>query len=493
MVTRGRAADEPLARTASDGGSSSGVTPREVAFGRAPESPLGHTFAGWITLSDLISPSSQELSSTMRSLAAVLRSGIEYHTAQRFNKIRSVLRDAHLPAYAIPHVEQYFLAGHLSATPSEMAELTKQHLAKLARSGTISRTRPLGTSFLSSVIRHGRQAILYDGKSRLAADQLALASELSEGLLPATKFRVVASLEVRELASNSDFSIWCRKPLRWRGDSLVATEHTYTQRDICGLSNTRFRGHLVKEKYRGDIDEDLPLDFMESIDEGRPVDQYYYSYEITSQRRSRAERKMRAILQRSGHEIHEILQPAVEAGTAMAEAAATMHGIPIEAVTPLIRPFGRIAGDGIKALLLRDVAMTPWSITHTTLNMPEFRDGPLSMFTLISAAATTAKLHRVHRDASDPDVSAMDLSYDEKVRANQRGRGMIGLTIRPRQFCPSDLWVQVAQKNQPAIWTEPSQDNGGFRVLVPHAEIGRRAAYVSALRADVLRILDDEH
>jgi hypothetical protein len=311
--------------------------------------------------------------------------------------------------------------------------------------------------------------------------------------MPATQFRVVASLELRKLAGDANVSIWCRKPLRWRGDSLVAAEHTYTQRDVCGLSNSRFRGRLVKEEYRSDIDEILPLDFMESVDEGRPVDQYYYSYELTSQRRSRAERKMRAILERSGHEIQGILQPVVQAGAAMAELAATMHGVPIEVLKPLIRPFGQIAQDGIKALLLRDVAMTPWCITHTTLNMPESPDGPLSMFTLLSAAATTAKLHRVRRDASDPNVSTMDLDYREKVRANQRGRGMVGVSIRPEQSCPSDLWVNVAQKNQPAVWTEPGQDNGGFRVLVPHAEIGRKPAYVSALRADVLRITDSRH
>jgi hypothetical protein len=185
--------------------------------------------------------------------------------------------------------------------------------------------------------------------------------------------------------------------------------------------------------------------------------------------------------------------PAVRAGVAMAELAATIHGVPVDVVKPLIRPFGQIAEDGMKALVLHDVAMTPWGITHTTLNMPEFPGGPLSMFTLISAAATTAKLHRVHRDSSDPNISTMNIDYSEKVRENQRGRGMMGCSIPPALPCPEDLWVHVAEKNQPAIWTEPGQDNGGFRVLVPHAEIGRKPSYVSALRADVLRVPDDRH
>jgi hypothetical protein len=40
--------------------------------------------------------------------------------------------------------------------------------------------------------------------------------------------------------------------------------------------------------------------------------------------------------------------------------------------------------------------------------------------------------------------------------------------------------------NQPAAWTELSLDHEAFRVLVPHAEVGRGTSYVSALRADVI-------
>ena len=109
------------------------------------------------------------------------------------------------------------------------------------------------------------------------------------------------------------------------------------------------------------------------------------------------------------------------------------------------------------------------------------------MFMLVSPATPDAKLHRILRDDNDLDRSVMDLNYGGvKVRAQQRGRGMVGLTVPPDRRCPADLWHQVAVKNQPAAWTEPKQDRGGFRVLVPHAEAGKDASYVSALRADVV-------
>jgi hypothetical protein len=133
--------------------------------------------------------------------------------------------------------------------------------------------------------------------------------------------------------------------------------------------------------------------------------------------------------------------------------------------------------------------MTPWIITHTTLLARQYPAGPLSMFVLASPAAPDAKLHQVRRDAYDPDQSAMNLGYGANVRALQRGRGMIGLSTPPSLTCPADLWAQVAAKNHPTAWTEPSLDGAGFRVLVPHAEAGKGASYVSALRADVLPAL----
>ena len=497
VVTRGRPGNKSRTMGAGDGGPPSDRGPEAGLSGSAPHSPLGHTFAGWTTLGDLISPSNPKLSSAMRSLAAVLRAGIEYSTKQRFKEIRSILHDKRLPAFAMYHIEDFFLSDHLNATVGETAELAQHYLLDLMRYGTVNRTRPQNSAFLSSVMQYGRQVILGGDAQRLrspwlSASQAETVAGLPGHFLPATQLRVVASLELRKFASDAEFSIWCRKPLRWRGDRLIAEEHTYIQRDVCSLSNPRFKGHLVKEEYREDIDELFPVDFVESIDLGRPVDQFYYSYELTGQRRSRSERRMRAILEKNGSAIHEVLQSIAESGTALAEAAATIHGVPIGLIRPLVRPFNRIAADGIKALLLRDISITPWSITHTTLNMPEFPDGPLSMFTVISAAAPTAKLHRVRRHASDPDVSTMDLRYTEKVRANQQGRGMIGVSKPPEQPCPGDLWGHVALKNQPAVWTEPGQDNGGFRILVPHAEIGRKTSYVSALRADVLRIQGED-
>ena len=36
----------------------------------------------------------------------------------------------------------------------------------------------------------------------------------------------------------------------------------------------------MKAEYRPDVEEWLPTEFSESIDLGRPLDQYYYVYEL---------------------------------------------------------------------------------------------------------------------------------------------------------------------------------------------------------------------
>lgn len=168
----------------------------------------------------------------------------------------------------------------------------------------------------------------------------------------------------------------------------------------------------------------------------------------------------------------------------------------LSATGPVGAPLAPVASTAVRSLsdvllsrlekALADTNMTPWIISHTTLLTSQYPVGPLSMFVLASPTAPDAKLHRVIRDAHDPDNSEMDLGYDANVRVLQRGRGMLGLSTTPTRPCPTDLWAQVATKNQPAAWTEPSLDQGGFRVLVPHAETGKGPSYVSALRADVL-------
>jgi hypothetical protein len=306
-----------------------------------------------------------------------------------------------------------------------------------------------------------------------------------------TSLRVVASLDMPAVASGRDFSIWCRKPIRRRGDNLLATEHSYVDRDFPGLSNPRFLGELVTDEYRPDIDKVLPTGFFESIDLARPADQYFYLYQLTDPKRSRAIRKLRRLLKKNDDEIRKAFGVASGAAVTLASAAAGPAGVPLGVIGALAQPVGQMVFDALLAHLgkaLEDTSMTQWSIAHTILYMPEYPIGPLSMFILLSPAAHAAKLHRVRRDDIDYDVSVMDLDYQHTIRAQQRGRGMMGLSQPQGHPCPADLWAQVADANQPAAWTEPGQDRRGFRVLVPHAEAGAEASYVSALRADVFDV-----
>jgi len=182
----------------------------------------------------------------------------------------------------------------------------------------------------------------------------------------------------------------------------------------------------------GDIAEWRPTDFTESIDLGRPLDNFYYVYKLTEPKRSRAIRRLRKVLDYD--KVRDVLGQAVAASANVGMAAAGPVGPLVAPLAGLAGPTARILPDGLMSRLetaLADTNMAPWSITHTTLYIPEYPVGPLSMFILVSPAAPSAKLYRIRRDDYDPDRSEMDLGYQEKVRAYQQGRGMMGVTVPP--------------------------------------------------------------
>jgi hypothetical protein len=483
--------ERPLAE--SGGGDFSGSGP--FASDRMAYSPFAHPFAGWITLSDMIADSNPELSEAMRALAGILQAAIEQSVAARFTEIRSSLLEVGIPRWSIDDAERALLSGLLPLSAQELVQEAEQAFAELYETGTVESTEPASSGFIASVVHYGGHAILGREEDldspppRLPVRYEDLPEGFLDYFLPATPLRVVASLDLPSVASGQDFSIWCRRTLHRRGDNLLATEHTYIEREIEGLVNPRFQGDSVTSQYRADVENWQPPEFSESIDLGRPLDQYYYIYELTDPKRSRAARRLRRLLERNAPTIRQAIGEASDKGIELGAAAAAAFGLPVGVLAPLVKPAGRMLWSGLISHLetsLADTTMTPWSISHTTLYSSEYPVGPLSMFILLSPAAPTAKLHQIRRDNYDPDVSKMELGYGERKRSYQRGRGMMGLTRPPNRRCPTDLWAQVVGNNQPAAWTEPGHDQAGFRVLVPHAEAGSDARYASALWADVL-------
>lgn len=474
------------------GGGAGGDDRSDLAPGSPAHSPFGAPFAGWLALSDLIADSNPELGDMMRALAAVYQAALERSLADRFVDIRGHLQDAGIPRWSADEAERALLSGSLPLPASDMAEDAAQAYTELMETGTVLATEPESEGFLASVMHFGGLAVLGAdaGQVALPASLPVRREELPEAFfdyfLPDTQLRVAASLDLPALASGREFSLWCHSPLRrWKGDNLVATEHTYIEREVEGLTNPQFHATdaPVTERYRNDITEWEPQDFTESIPMG--LGNFYYAYRLTEPKRSRAARRLRKVL--GSDAIRMVLAEAVNAGVTAGISAAGPVGAPI---APVASTAARSLSDALLSRLetaLADTNMTPWIIMHTTLLTPQYPTGPLSMFVLASPTASNAKLHQVHRDQYDPDKSVMDLGYGANVRALQRGRGQIGVSTPPSRPSPSDLWAQVAAKNQPAAWTEPSLDNNGFRVLVPHAEAGKGASYVSALRADVIQ------
>jgi hypothetical protein len=487
--------DRPIPASAG-GGQFSGAGWPGGPIEPVPYSPFALPFAGWMALSDIVANLNPALGDAMRAMALVLQAAVEQSTAELFPQIRALLADAGIPRWSIDDAERSLLSGLLPLSVADLAQDAGQAFAELAETGTVEPTEPAQTGFLAAVMHYGGHGVLGLGGGQLApAPRLPVSRpDLPDGFLdyflPPTPLRVVASLDLRPVASGADFSVWRRRPLR-RQDALEATENTYIDRDVTGLANPVFIGDSVTGQYRADIDDWLPANFTESISLGRPVDQYYYIYELTNPKRSRAIRKLRSVMKGNGDKIRDLVSSSADIAVGVAAAAAGPAGVPVAAIGGLVSVAGRMALNSIQARLVRsleDTSMTPWGITHTTLCLPEYPVGPLSVFILWSPAAPAAKLHRIRRADVNPNESVMDLDYGgENVRALQRGRGMMGLSNHPARPCPADLWAQVAQRGHPAAWTEPTLERAGFRVLVPHAEAGAdQASYVSALRADVL-------
>ena len=218
--------------------------------------------------------------------------------------------------------------------------------------GTVPTAESESDGFLASVMHFGGLAILGADADQVAAPGgLPVRREdLPEAFfgyfLPDTQMRVTASIDLPALASGRDFSLWCQSPLRrWKGDNLVATEYTYIERKVEGLTNPQFHGTdiPVTTRYRDDITEWQPEDFTESIPVG--VGNFYYAYRLTEPKRSRAAHRLRKML---GNEaIRNVLAEAVSAGVAVGMSAAGPAGAPL---APVASTAARSLSDG---LLLR--------------------------------------------------------------------------------------------------------------------------------------------
>ena len=468
---------------------------REAAFNPLPHSVFSEPFLGWINLSELVVDFNPELSAAMRSMANVLRCALEVAMTRDRPTILSLLRESNIPSASLDELERSLQTGLLALSLEDATAEARDSLADAIRTEAIMETDPPEQGFLAAVVNYGGHAL----QGREVEQQLYWESpphEVPDALVdffsPPSDYRVAASLDLPSIVSGRGYSVECIRPIHsFKADNIEAEEHTYIDHGVTGLSNQEVRAAPLTYTYRDSIDEPLAEGFFESIDMGSPLDSFYFSFNLSDLRRSRAARKLQKLLQANQDSIRQIINAASDTATSLATGAAGAAGVPVGLFSPLLKPFPRMFGQALLEGLGRSMAdsnMTPWTISHTTLYVPSLNIEPISLFVLLSPTALRARLHRMDRDPNDPDTSKMNLEYERKYRVYQRGRAMIGESQGPSQPCPADLWGQVSANNEPACWTEPNQDRAGFRVLVPHAEPGGDCSYVSALRADVLRV-----
>lgn len=245
--------ERPAAEYYGGGGGRAGGSGRsDSAPGEAPFSPFGFPFAGWLALSDMIADSNPELGDTMRALAAVYQVALERSVADRFTDIRELLQNAGIPRWSADEVERALLSNALPFPLSGLAEDASQAYKELVETGTVPASKLESDGFLAAVMHFGGLAVLGVGAdqvavpTRLPVSREELPEAFLDYFLPGTQFRAAASLDLPALASGYEFSLWCRSPLRrWKGDNLVATEHTYIERVVEGLTNPQFPSSTV--------------------------------------------------------------------------------------------------------------------------------------------------------------------------------------------------------------------------------------------------------
>ena len=136
---------------------------------------------------------------------------------------------------------------------------------------------------------------------------------------------------------------------------------------------------------------------------------------------------MQKLLKSNNNQVRGVLDTAAAAAVTVGVAAAGPLAPTLAPLAPLAQKAGGMLFGGLMSRLgtaLEDTNMIPWSITHTTLYIPElYPVGPLSMFIFLSPAAPMAKLHRIRRNENHPDESEMEPEYaGKKPRLSTRSR-----------------------------------------------------------------------
>jgi hypothetical protein len=434
-------------------------------------SAFGWPVAGWMGLSELIGQSDPEIGDIMRSCGYLISAVLE-------NEAQNLARD---------------LAGILSQT--------------LPRSAIRAVAADLGTNTCPLTVNDARQALedavadsgadlndpnSWDSGSGLLRniDEISIEAAANKlGKSPADLrahwnspggWYLTASLDLPERLNNN-WPVNCIRPAH-RSDRLSVEETTYLNQSVTALENDRVTAGVIQQTYRPNLGGMLVDSYYESLAHGQ-VRCLYFTVKMVEARRNRLVRKLGNSIAEHRGAIIEAINSAVQAAIGV---FAGYTGLPVQQVArglldnasrPILERIMRVLEQSIA-----DISMPSWVVTHTAA-VGDSRDCvPLSIIQLYTMSSTGSVLYYAKQG---PAGVAPSKSYEKDIGFNYSGRQMLGHT-QPGGSCPIELWSQVAELNNPVCWTQPEEDEHGFRALLPHKPDFGNASYVSAVRADVV-------
>jgi hypothetical protein len=466
------------------------MTALPADYSGASEDPLAQPVEGWVALAELVSDTAESLADLMVAVSDVARAlveeripGLVESMAARFDLPRDAYEGiaAAFRATAIPLNTENAL--HKLALSYSLLQGDRSDLAALIESSD----NGLADAVMSEFRGTERLANIddYYQRSRDVLDQFRRGPDVP----------LEASCSLEQPSLLGAYPLYCARLAHpTMKDRISAAEYTYGTAITSSFDeNIRQEGAVVGG-YRHDIDYPRVEYFWSTVTQGVMSRTYAIHVNEGPRFRFRGMKSAQEVLIAHRDDIAAAAQNAVNSSRDQIEerapavlesvmgAGAAAAAVPfVHTLIPLV---AAVAGAVVKFIVgrvakaLNGGDLTTWTVGHTIVTGSEWV--PLSVFTL-SHSGPPALCRLTFDSAGKPQASDYDVYPDEY----RRSRFMLGVTNDSSAHFDTGYFDVVAKRGRPLAWSDPSENNSGFRILLPHTRPGSGAVYVTAIRADV--------
>jgi hypothetical protein len=457
--------------------------PSDSPGSNSDEPAFAAPFEGWMTWADAVSDDAPGVGSLMRIVAQLYRTALEGRASEHLTKVWEILRGAGIPNSAVDQLADSFLGNVLPVSPDTLTEELRAALQDLQPYERDLIERQDETTLVDAAC-----AVFIDGfanapNSRYSYDYL---KQWLENLNSEPAWWVAASIELPSALGRQQHSIFCSKPAHRRGDRIEVVERTYLGDIVTSLNATVENRGPIEGEYRKTVDTLKPHTFWDNV---RTTSGLVYAVQMIDSRRNRALRWLGNCLNNKGPQIKDELQKIVDDAkndvqTALEHSKDT--AFMANSIVGLLVAVASALVERIRSLLARafaDESLTTWLIWHmVAIGSDKI---PISTFTLTRDGRPGRGLCFYADNPESPGQLIISNDYDRDPGVRRKARFMIGPSEIPDGAFDARLWDAVADANAAVPWTDPMNDRGGFRVLVPQTAGRSGASYVTALRVDL--------